>query len=104
MEGAARAQRKRQRRLVPVMQAAVLGTGEVLARPPVVADLVVVPLRQHRDFGVERQEIAIQEIVFVVAAVLREHLGGPRLFLGDEIASKAWLSGSFTSAEIGASA
>jgi hypothetical protein len=55
------------------------------SRAPVVGDLVIVPLRQHRNLGIERAQVAIEQIVFVVAAKIRERPGDPRLFLGDEV-------------------
>ena len=63
----------------------MLGAGERLARPPIVEDLVVVPLRDRRDLGIEREQVLVEQIVFPVAAVVVEGLGYVGLFLGDEV-------------------
>jgi hypothetical protein len=43
-------------------------------------------LRERRNLGVERAQVGVDEIVFVVGAKIGERLGDPGLFLGDEIA------------------
>jgi hypothetical protein len=63
----------------------MLGAGEGLARPPIVEDLMVVPLRNGRDIGIERDQVLVEQIVFPVAAVVVEGFGYMGLFLGDEI-------------------
>ena len=55
-------------------------------RPPVVGDLMVIPLREGRDFRVEGAQIAVEQIVFVVAAEVRERLRDTRFFLGEDVA------------------
>ena len=57
----------------------------VLAGPPVVGDLVVVPLREHRHLGVEAAHMRVEQIVFVVAAVVGDRCRDPRFLLGDEV-------------------
>ena len=56
------------------------------AGPPVVGDLVVVPLREHRDLGVEGAQIMVEQVVFVVAAEVGERLGDARLFFRHDVA------------------
>jgi hypothetical protein len=75
----AAAVRREQRRIGVGIVAAVL------ARPPGVGDLVVVPLREHRHLGVESAHVRVEKIVFVVAAVVGDRCRDPRLFLGDDI-------------------
>ena len=68
---------------------AVLGkAGLVVAaeRRPVVGHLVIVPLREHRDFGVEGAEIVVEPVVFVVAAELREAVRGDGFFFRHDVA------------------
>src|SRR5262249_5673416 len=48
---------------------------ERLARAPIVADFVIVPLREQRHLGIEGKHIFIEQVVFVIAAKLRERLG-----------------------------
>ena len=55
------------------------------ARPPIVENFVIVPLREHRDFGVERAEILVEQVVFIVAAEFCERLGRLRLVFGNDV-------------------
>ena len=50
----------------------IVGSG--LARPPVIGDLVVVPLREDWNLGVELPQILVEQIVFVIAAIIGERL------------------------------
>ena len=50
---------------------------------------MVVPLRQHRHLRIEGAQILVEQIVFVVAAKLREVFGDDGFFLRDEIAPQA---------------
>ena len=59
---------------------------ERLARIPVVARLVVVPLDEHRDLGAEAALVVVQEVVGEVAAELLERLGHLGLGLGGHVA------------------
>jgi len=63
----------------------MLGAGERLARPPIVEDLVVVPLRDRGDLGIEREQVLVEQIVFPIAAVVVQGLGSAGLFFGDEV-------------------
>ena len=76
---------ERERVLLDVFLALVLGARQRLARPPVVGDLVIVPLREHRDLGVEREQVLVEQIVFVVAAEFGQRLGRLRFLLGDDV-------------------
>jgi hypothetical protein len=49
----------------------MLAAGERLARPPIVEDLVVVPLRDRGDLGIEREQVLVEQIVFPVAGSQR---------------------------------
>jgi hypothetical protein len=73
------------RRGLVIVPAPMLGAGERLARPPIVEHLVVVPLRDGRDLGIEREQVLVEQIVFPVAAVVVEGLGYVGLFLGHEV-------------------
>src|SRR5262249_26883241 len=81
MERAAGARREDQCVLLDVFLALMLGAGQRLARPPIVAHLVIVPLREDGDFGVEGTHVLVEQIVFVVAAELGQRLRWLRLFL-----------------------
>jgi hypothetical protein len=63
----------------------LFGACQRLAGPPVVVDLVVVPLREDGHFGIERQNVLIEQVIFEIAAKFVERLGGLRLLDGDEI-------------------
>src|SRR6516162_1996110 len=67
------------------MPALLFGACQRLTGPPVVVDLVVVPLREDGYFGIECQDIPIEQIVFEVAAKFVERLRGLQLLDGDEI-------------------
>ena len=41
-------------------------------RRPVIGHLMIVPLRQHRHLRIEGAQIAVEQVVFIVAAKLRE--------------------------------
>src|SRR5262245_1784433 len=83
--GAVGACAEEERGLLVIVPAPMLGAGEQLARPPIVEDLVVVPLRERWDLGIEREQVLVEQIVFPVAAVVLEGLGYVGLFLGDEV-------------------
>src|SRR4029079_452777 len=68
-----------------VFFALMLGARQWFARPPVVGYLVIVPWREHRNLCVERAQILVEQIVFVVAAKLSERFGRFRLVLGDDV-------------------
>jgi hypothetical protein len=55
-------------------------------RPPRLHHLVIVPQRHSRYRGVEGAQIAVKQIVFVVAAVIGNRLGGLRFLFGDDAA------------------
>ena len=59
-----------------IMPALLFRAGQRFAGPPVVVDLVVVPLREDGHFGIERQDILIEQVVFEIAAKFVERLGG----------------------------
>src|SRR5262249_36075892 len=63
----------------------MLGTRQHLARPPIVGDLVVIPLAEDGDLGIERTDIAVEKVVLVVATKLAERFRGLGLLLGDDI-------------------
>jgi hypothetical protein len=46
---------------------------------------MVVPLREHRHLGIERAQIRIEQIVFVVAAEIGERPRNLRLLLCDDV-------------------
>jgi hypothetical protein len=46
---------------------------------------MVVPLRQGWHLGIERPQISVEQIVFVIAAELGEGAGNPRLLFGDDV-------------------
>ena len=71
MEGAAATRRQRQHAFL-----GVTSPGDRLIRTPVVGDFVIVPLAQHRHFGIEGAHVGVDQIVFVVAAKLRECFSG----------------------------
>ena len=50
---------------------------------------MVVPLREHRHLRIEGAQILIEQVVFVVAAKLREVFGDNGFFLRDEISPAA---------------
>ena len=52
----------------------VAGAVERHPRAPIVGDLVIVPLREHRDLGIERAQVPVEQVVFVVAAKVGERL------------------------------
>ena len=83
MHGCAR--RHAQHELVCILLALMFGAGERLPRPPVVGNLMVVPLPEDRHFRVERAHILVEQIVFVVAAELGQRLGGLRLLFRYEV-------------------
>ncbi len=56
-----------------------------LARAPVIGDLVIVPLREHRHLGIECPHISVEQIVFVIAAKVRERARNLGLLLGDQV-------------------
>ena len=85
VERAARPRGQQQGIALDVFLARVLGAGQRLARPPVVGDLVIVPLREDRHLGIEREHVPVHEIVFVVAAELGERLRRLGLVLGDHV-------------------
>ncbi len=58
---------------------------EVLVREPVVQDLVVVPLREHRHLRVEPPEVGVHQVVRVVAAELGQGLGDLGGRLGGQV-------------------
>ena len=73
-------------------RAAVLGVAGLVGgadRRPVIGDFMVVPLRQHRHLRIEGAQILVEQVVFVVAAKLREGLGDDGFFLRDDIAPEA---------------
>ena len=53
----------------------VTAPAERLARTPIVGNFVIVPLREQRHLGIEGEHIFIEQVVFVIAAKLRERLG-----------------------------
>ncbi len=65
--------------------AIAVAVADSAAGDPVVGDLVIVPLREDRHLGVERAQVRVGEIVFVVAAELGERLGDLRLLLADHV-------------------
>ncbi len=85
MERPAGAGREQQCVLLAVLLAQQLRTRDRFARPPVVQHLVIVPLREDRDLGVEREHVLVEQIVFVVAAEFGERLGRLGLVLGDDV-------------------
>src|SRR5262249_4013574 len=69
-------------RIAFLVSAAVIAT----ARRPVVADLMVVPLREHRHLGVEGAEVIVEPVVSVVAAKLRQAVRDRGFLFGDNVA------------------
>ena len=59
---------------------------ETAERRPVVAHLVVVPLREHRHFGVKGAEILVEPIVAVIASKLAQRAGDRGFVLGHDVA------------------
>ena len=57
------------------MPSLMLGARQRFAGPPVIGDLVIIPLREDVHGGIERSHILVEEIVLVVAAELGERLG-----------------------------
>ncbi len=55
------------------------------AGAPVVGHLVIVPLREHRHRGIERTQVRVEQVVFVVAAKVGERLRHARLLLGHDV-------------------
>ena len=80
VEGAASARRQGENAFVDVASPA----GR-LARTPVVGDFVIIPLRKQRHLGIEREQILVEQVVFVVAAKLRERLGDLGFLLGHDV-------------------
>ena len=60
-----------------------------LVRPPRLHHFVVVPQRKARHRGVERAQIVVEQIVFVIAAIIGERFGRFRLLFGDDAAPDA---------------
>src|SRR5262249_3772744 len=60
--GAVGARAEEERGLLVIVPTPVLGAGERLARPPIVEHLVVVPLRDRGDLGIEREQVLVEEI------------------------------------------
>src|SRR5262249_29282919 len=46
---------------------------------------MIVPLGEYRHFGIERPHISVEQIIFVIAAKLRERAGNPSLLFGDDV-------------------
>src|SRR5919198_331937 len=46
---------------------------------------MVVPLRQGWHLGIERPQISVEQVVFVIAAKLRDGAGNLRLLFGDDV-------------------
>ena len=68
---------------------AVLGKAALVVaaqRRPVVGHLVIVPLREHRDLGVEGAKVLVEPVVFIVAAKLRETVRDDRFFFRHDVA------------------
>ena len=61
---------------------------ELLAGPPVVVGLVIVPLREDRDLGRERADVVVLEVVGEPRAEVVERLGDPRDPLVGDVASR----------------
>src|SRR5262249_22396389 len=61
---------------------------ERCAGPPVLHDFVIVPLRKYGHFGVEIPNVRIEEVVFVVAAIVVEARCNLALFFGDDISPR----------------
>src|SRR5215467_13282376 len=68
VESSRSSSREQQSVLLDVFLALVLGARERLSRPPVIGNLVIVPLGEHRNPGVEREHVLVEQVVFVVAA------------------------------------
>ena len=85
MKYAVRPRRQQQRIRLDVFAALVLSAGQRLAWPPVVGHFVIVPLRKNRYLSVESEHVLVKQIVFVIAAELRERLRGLRLFLDHDV-------------------
>ena len=62
------------------------GGPQHLARIPVVQHLVVVPLRDHRDLGVEGPQVGVAQVVTIAAAELIERLGDVADAVRDQVA------------------
>ena len=80
---------KRAARALNQPRFAVLGVTGLVGgadRRPVIGHLMIVPLRQHRHLCVEGAQILVEQIVFVVAAKLREAVGDGGFLFGDDIA------------------
>jgi hypothetical protein len=68
---------------------AVLGKAALVVaaeRRPVVGHFMIVPLREHRDFGVEGTKVFVEPVVFVVAAKLRQAVRGDGFFFRHDVA------------------
>ena len=63
----------------------MLGARERFARPPVIGNLVIVPLREHGNLGVEREHVFVEQVVFVVSAELGQRFRRLRFVLGNDI-------------------
>jgi hypothetical protein len=71
---------------------AVLGVTGLIGgtdRRPVIGHFMVVPLRQHRHLCIEGAQILVEQVVFVVAAKLRDVFGDDGFFFRDEISPEA---------------
>ena len=60
-------------------------TRKRLARPPIVGDVVIVPLGEDWNLAIECEHVSIKQIVFVVAAELGQRLGGLGLLFGHDV-------------------
>src|SRR5262245_735313 len=85
MKRAAGARRQDQRALLDIFLSLVLGVGQRLAQPPIVAHLVIVPLREDRNFGIEGEQVLVEQIVLVVGAELGQRLRRLGLFLHHDV-------------------
>src|SRR5262249_37690035 len=71
--------------LLGIFLALVLGSGQRLLWPPVVCDLVIIPLRKHGNLSVEGEQVLVEEVVLIVGTKLDEGLSGLCLLLHCEV-------------------
>src|SRR5262245_31947414 len=80
----ATSERCKQQRVFYVVAAAI----ERFTGPPVLHNLMIVPLGKNGHLGVELPQIRVEQVVFVVATIAGESRRDRALFLGHNIAPR----------------
>jgi hypothetical protein len=81
MEGAGRARDQPRRTVLAI--AGLVGAAD---RRPIIGHFMIVPLREHRHLRIEGAQIVVEQIVFIIAAKLREAVRHRGFLLRHDIA------------------